>query len=188
MRHDKQAEAAFETCICDGQKIFEFDYRNQRLVERALPPELRGKAIVNGPLPFLFGAKAADIKARYWVREVRNDKKKFWLYAVPKLQADAADFEHIEIIIPDGQEFLPEAMLLFHRGGTQTTFQFNNRKVNWNQLVEKVKFWETAFFAPKTPAGWKRFEEPFGQQPAAVPPANDPARQAQRFSPPRTVR
>ena len=44
-----------EQWVCDGRSIFEFDTRNQRLRQAILPKEMQGKAIADGPLPFLFG-------------------------------------------------------------------------------------------------------------------------------------
>ena len=59
-----------------------------------LPPELQGKAIVDGPLPFLFGAKAETIKARYWIRVLpETGNGKFWLEAVPKSRQDVQNFK-----------------------------------------------------------------------------------------------
>ena len=48
--------------------MFEYRHDQKQLVERPIPPQLQGQAIVDGPLPFLFGAEAAKLKARYWMR------------------------------------------------------------------------------------------------------------------------
>jgi hypothetical protein len=56
--------------LCDGQAIFEFNSMKKQLIERRLSPELKGKAIADGPLPFVFGAKADQLKRRYWMRDV----------------------------------------------------------------------------------------------------------------------
>ena len=54
---------------CDGKSIFEVRDKPQKLVvERPLPPEMYGKAITDGPLPFVFGAKAEVLKIRYYMR------------------------------------------------------------------------------------------------------------------------
>jgi len=159
----KQEQTELEKWICDGQAVFQFDFRNQRLVQRALPPEIRGQQIVEGPLPFLFGAKVEQIKSRYWVRINPEKRDKFWLEAVPKHREDAANFAQVDVIIPDDEQFLPEAMILYHRGGTRTTFEFSQRETNWNDPFEKLRVWEREFYNPATPRGWKRFEQPFGQ-------------------------
>ena len=77
-----------ERWVCTGKSVFEFNYKQSQLIERRLPPELQGKAITNGPLPFLFGVKAKQLKARYWMRVVTPEDRvktgEVWLEAWPK--------------------------------------------------------------------------------------------------------
>ena len=54
--------------VCTGKAIFEFNSTKKQLIERPLPPEMHGKAISEGPLPFIFGANAEQLKRRYWMR------------------------------------------------------------------------------------------------------------------------
>ena len=49
--------------ICDGKSVFQYIPKQKKLVEHKLPPEMQGKAIVDGPLPFLFGAEAKNCAA-----------------------------------------------------------------------------------------------------------------------------
>ncbi|MBC8357262.1 MAG: TIGR03009 domain-containing protein [Planctomycetes bacterium] len=179
--YKKQQATEFEKWICDGTTVFEFDHRNKQLIERGLPPEMRGKQIVEGPLPFLFGAKKAQIESRYWVRINPEKKDVFWLEAVPKRREDTANFRQVDIVIPDTPEYLPKAIILHHRGGTQTTFEFTNRETNWNETFEKLAVWNRAFFNPAIPAGWKRVKQPAQQQQVIRPQGQvPPVRQAQR--------
>ena len=100
--------------ICDGESIFEFDYKQEKLIQRELPPEMRGKAIIDGPLPFLFGAQAARIKARYWLQVITppGTTDEYWLEAVPKSQVDAANYKKVEIIIAK-EDYLPKAIQIY---------------------------------------------------------------------------
>jgi TIGR03009 family protein len=190
VQHIKQQETDLEKWICDGKTIFEFDHRNKRVVERPLPPEIQGQQIVEGPLPFLFGAKAAQINSRYWVR-VNPDKPAkqsgkpgaFWIEAVPKFREDAANYKQIDIVIPDDEKFLPKAIILHHPDRSRTTFEFSERDHDWKDPLAKLRVWERAFFNPATPKGWKRFKEPVAQQ-AAAPRQATPriTRQPQRRS------
>ena len=79
---------------------------------------MQGKAIVDGPLPFLFGAKADKIKARYWLRVITpsDAKGEYWLEAWPKSRYDSANFQRVEIIL-DEKDYLPKAC----RSTTATT-------------------------------------------------------------------
>lgn len=163
-----------EYWICDGKSIFEVDGRNKQIIQRELPREMQGQHIADGPLPFLFGAKAEVMKQQYWIRALPAPKKgKFYLEAIPRQRAQAADFKAVHVVI-DEQDFLPEALLLFKRNGDHDTYEFQEREQNWNLLPEKLNPFHQQFFAPKVPNGWKLVLEPF----QAAPPAAGPARTA----------
>ena len=53
-------DAIGEHWVCDGQNVYEYRHDQKQLVVRPIPPAMQGKAIVDGPLPFLFGAEAAQ--------------------------------------------------------------------------------------------------------------------------------
>lgn len=140
--------------ICDGKTVFELDPKQKLLIERLLPPELHGKAIADGPLPFLFGADVNKLKARYWLREVQpNGPGQYWIEAYPKRKDDAANYKRVTLIL-DQKEFLPQGMvMILPDGKSRTTFQFSERKVN---APDFFKLFRGEFFQPKTPRGWKR--------------------------------
>jgi TIGR03009 family protein len=170
-----------EYFICDGQSTLEFDTRNKEVVERPLPEHMRGAAIADGPLPFLFGAEAAKLKERYWVAPLTPPKDpktgqfiqgEYWLAVKPKTRQDAENFELVELII-DQQEFLPKAMQIYLPGGQERkVFQFSDRTVN-----PRWEFLKGDFSKPRVPLGWKKRVE--GSQAArAEAQANPRVRQA----------
>lgn len=152
-----------EWWVCDGKSVFEYDFTNERLIQQILPAELQGKAIKNGPLPFLFGADAAEIKSRYWLQVITpsNVKDAVWLEAYPKSQADAANYLKIHIII-DRRDFLPKGLVVFDRSfvkgknHSRTVFNFRDREENFNTTFEALKIWEKNFYEPSLPSGWKK--------------------------------
>ncbi len=171
----------FEKWICDGASIFEFDFPRKRLVERALPPDMRGKAITEGPLPFLFGAKADTIKQRYWVRIItpKDVKGEYWLEAWPKERDDAANFKKVEVIIAE-EDFLPKAIQVYdvnydpRQNPARTAFSFEKRKVNPIDPLkhfDRLKIFHRDFYVPNTPNGWERVVLKFGE--ADQPPNSD---------------
>lgn len=177
-----QGDAGKQQWICDGKSLFEFDYSQKKLVERELPPEMQGKAIADGPLPFVFGAKRETIKARYWLRVTTTSEAKarneYWLEAYPKRREDATNYAKIEIIIA-GADFLPSAIKIYERNNTETIYQFTNRSSNWNLTLEKLGLWRSAF-DPATPGGWERIKEPVGGPQSPAPLASGPAGPNQR--------
>ena len=145
-----------EHWICDGTTIFEFAPSEKELREMKLPPDQQGAAIMDGPLPFMFGANTEKLKSRYWMRIVtpKDAEGEYWIEAVPRTRQDTADFKKAEIIL-DKELFLPTALQLYQTNGKdRTVFQFSARKVD--DIWEKFK---RDFSRPQTPNGWKRIVE-----------------------------
>ena len=170
----------FEHWVCDGQWVYQFDHKEQKLVQTQLPPELRGKAIGKGPLPFLFNAKADDIKRRFWLQMVtpKGAKNEYHLEAVPKTVEDAGSFKKIVVII-DQADYLPKVMIVFARNHTlqtpsRTTFEFTKREVNFNILAQQLNLFHREFFAPSVPSGWSKEVQKWNQPTAPTATARNP--------------
>lgn len=146
-----------EHWVCDGEAVYEFDSTKKQLIVRELPPEMRGKAIADGPLPFLFGAEAAKLKARYFLRVSQTTPTEIWLEAFPRGAHDAANFRRVEVIL-DRSEFLPKAMQVYLPGDakskSRTVYMFGEAKVN-----DPLSRFGGVFQKPRTPFGWKRIVE-----------------------------
>jgi TIGR03009 family protein len=182
-------DTALERWMCDGQAIYEWDRKNKLLKVRPLPEELKGKAIADGPLPFVFGAKAEQLKRRYWMRDVTPTEdlgKKIWLDARPKFQQDAANFQRATVILNE-KTFLPEALQLFPPGiavqegkaQANTAFRFDNPSVN-----NPLSILKGDFLPPITPPFWKKVvvEDPSAQPDEPLPPGDNGAPAARRPS------
>ena len=147
--------------------------------------ELQGKAIADGPLPFIFGTKKEQITKRYWLRDVTPTSdlgKKIWLEAMPKFQQDAANFSSATIIL-DEADFTPHALSIKLPGGTRNTdYLFAGGKVNG--LFSALDFAYPKLSAPMILAGWKHVVEEAPAPPAeqAPPPVSEPI-QAKRAAP-----
>ncbi|MEX2176221.1 MAG: TIGR03009 domain-containing protein [Pirellulaceae bacterium] len=159
-------DAAFsEHWVCDGKQIFVFEALKKQVTQRELPPEMQGKAIADGPLPFLFGARAETIKARYWVRGLpQSGNGKYWLEAVPKSRQDAQNFKAVTIVL-DEKTYLPELLEVLapnydsKTNPAKTTYHLTNHdvtddKLSAKQVWDKLNFFQSAFYAPKRPSGW----------------------------------
>jgi TIGR03009 family protein len=163
-----------EHWICDGKSIIEMDGKNRRVVQQELPPEMQGKSIVDGPLPFLFGVSKERIHQRYWVHLVTppNTTNEYWLEAFPKRQHDAANYKKVHVIIAQ-EDFLPKGLVIFavnydeRTNPARTTFAFENRRVNWNDTLEKLNVFNRAFYQPKVPSGWQKVVQKYEPPPLA---------------------
>ncbi|MDA1178542.1 MAG: hypothetical protein O2931_07075, partial [Planctomycetota bacterium] len=182
-----------EKWICDGDSIFEFDASQKILKQMKLPPELRGKAIADGPLPFLFGASASKLKARYYVRELQppaNVKQEFWLEAQPRNAVDAAEFRVVRIAMDD--KFLPKAMEIIGQPNpttqqfTRQVYQFSEVRIN--SPLDDLKELAGQMINSRTPGGWQKVVEDYGVSAPAPSPTTQElpaaARVGQRPDPP----
>lgn len=162
--HVKAEGEKGEHWICDGKSVFYFDYLNKILRKTNLPPVMQGKAIADGPLPFVFGAEAKKIKERYWLKVVtpKDAVDEIRLAARPKFREDAANYQEIIIVI-DHKEFLPKAMTVFmpnydaKMNPAKENYFFEKRENNVAEAIWKTLQGE--FYQPKTPGGWKLEEQ-----------------------------
>lgn len=148
--------------VCDGKSLYEYKHDQKQLVVRNIPAEMQGKEIVNGPLPFLFGAKSADLKQRYWMMIKKHpDPNMIQLVAAPRYQIDAANYKGVELML-DRQKMLPIAMNVVEPTGSRKVYRFDLTKVSVNSRITSA--WNALFSAPRTPFGWKRVEEAEARQ------------------------
>jgi TIGR03009 family protein len=165
-----------EKWICDGAKIYEYDYQNKRLYELTLPPEAQGEGLKNSPLPFVFGAKAAELQERFWIRDVTPQSlhgQQYWLECWPKRINDAQAYSKVEIIL-SRQPFLPVSIHMYAPNYDQKTnpqkmvFQFEERQIN-GALDNLADFMQN-FINPRTPFGWDRVPRELMQEPEETGP------------------
>lgn len=145
-----------EKWICNGKSIFEYNHTKKQLIEYKLPPHMQGKAIANSPLPFIFGAKADELRRRYFMRVVTpaDVKGQIWLEAYPKLQQDAANFKRTELILT-GKDMTPHALQIYlPNGKNRTVYQFSNIVIN-----NPLRFFKGDPFHALTPPFWKKIVE-----------------------------
>ena len=167
-RYEIRGGDTAEHWVCNGESIYEFRHSERQLRETKLPPEMRGKAISDGPLPFVFGSKADTLKKRYWMRIITppDVRDQIWLEALPRYQADAANFSKVELIL-QARDLMPFAIQIFKPGGQdRDVYQFDPR----TNLIDKGLDMIRDFAKPMTPFGYKYVLEDLQAQaaPAAV--------------------
>lgn len=185
-------DGANEHWLCDGQSIFEYDGEKKSVTERQLPPDLRGMPLADGPMPFMFGAKAERIKQRYWLQVITpaDAKEEYWLEAWPKLQEDAASFQKVWIVL-DQKQFLPRMLQIFDRSYNEraanfnrTVFVFDEREVNSTVLNDLL---HGKFFEPTVPLGWKKVVVPYQDGGKATPARDTGEKKSAGFGLPRMI-
>lgn len=158
-----QAAVQPERWVCDGRSVYEYRFETKQIVETPLPPELQGKAITEGPLPFLFSAQAESLKRRYYMRIItpQNVRDEIWLEAFPRYQQEAANFQRAQLILK-----LPQldifALQLYHPSAqptsqSRTVFQFDRIKTN---AVDFFRLFKEDPFKPVSPdSSWAKVVE-----------------------------
>jgi len=164
----KDPNAVGDHWVCDGKSVYQYRPDLKQLVEHPIPPELQGQAIVDGPLPFLFGADAAKLKQRYWMKldQTQNQNpNQIWIIALPKFQAQAADFTEIDVIL-DAKLLLPLYMQVWMPNRSHHTYIFDIANSSKNSALDRL---QALFERPSVPFGWKRVVENLPLQQAAQP-------------------
>jgi TIGR03009 family protein len=160
-RYEAVGSDHLEHWVCNGESIYQFDHTQRQLIERRLPPEMRGKAISDGPLPFVFGAKADTLKKRYWMRLITppNVADQIWLESLPRFQADAANFSKVELIL-QARDLMPFAIQIYkpgemnrdvQRDPDRDVYQFDPRTNLFDKGLDMIR----DFAKPMTPFGYK---------------------------------
>ena len=128
---------------CHGKFIFQFDYKQRLVTEYVMPPQLQGKGIGDGPLPFVFGVEAEKLKQRYFMRIITppNVQNAVWLEAYPRYQQQAAEFSKVQVILQFSgptNALLPHAIQIYSPNGKdRTVYQLQDPSIN-----RHILFWE----------------------------------------------
>jgi TIGR03009 family protein len=160
---------ANEHWVCNGTSIYEFRHAERQLRETKLPPEMQGKAISDGPLPFVFGAKAETLKKRYAMRIITPPgiADQVWLEALPRFQADAANFSKVELIL-QSRDLMPFAIQIYKPGGQdRDVYQFDPK----TSLIDRGLDMIRDFSRPVTPLGYTFIVEDASGGAGSDPPA-----------------
>jgi TIGR03009 family protein len=170
--HVLQKNEVGEHWVCDGKAIFEYKHAKKQLVVQPLPEQMRGKSIVDGPLPFLFGAEAEKLKQRYWIKCRSSDAATILLEAYPRRQADAANYHHVDVML-DRKSMHPTAIRVhMPNNRNQAVYIFSKPTINGKM----DKLFGAFFQVPRTPFGWTRVVQPLpeqGPRPQAALPAGE---------------
>ena len=128
--------------LCNGSDVFQVEPEQKGYYRTEIPVQLQGENIIQSPLPFLFGMKAAEVKARYRLQfgkrhtydpNTKGTGQKVHLVAFPLRRSDATNWSQADIEL-DGVYFLPLSITLRDPAGTQvTSYVFDRKSLKANQ-------------------------------------------------------
>jgi TIGR03009 family protein len=163
----------FEHWVCDGEAIYEYKFTDKKLLVHPIPKEMQGEAITDGPVPFIFGAKADKLKQRYFLRDATPKAevgKHTWLEVFPRFQHDAANFQRAQVVLDDATFNIFALMIEMPGGQERTNFSFTEIVIN-----DSLGWIKGDFASPTTPKGWQKEVDPVTDAPAAQLPVTVPA-------------
>ncbi len=166
----QQKDEIGEHWVCDGKAVYEYDHRLKQLKVTRIPEEMRGVAIADGPLPFIFGAKADSLMERYWIKHNLSNEQQIWLIAYPRRQSDAANYDYVDVML-DRKTMQPKNIRIHLPGGQQKhLYTFTETTINGKMEA----LFGRLFSSPFTPPGWKKVVMSDTELPPATPAAPGP--------------
>jgi TIGR03009 family protein len=126
--------------IADGRNIKQIDEKRKTIELFPIPPGKRGKNIMDGPLPFLFGMPPEKAKKRFRFKLLSESKTKVWLQIWPNFQQDRKNWKEAKVILLK-PSYLPEAVQMIDpTGTTEIVYRFHSLSVNkprtlWKKLI-----------------------------------------------------
>lgn len=150
-----------EHWVCNGKNIYEYRRHDKKLVVRPIPPEMQGKQIVNGPLPFLFGAEAEKLKQRFFLEPAQAlcVGNNVGIHAKPKFQSDAAEYSDVWVVLRNepGKPLMPAGIRILHPNQSWDEYVFHLKDAQVNARLAGLL--AELFNEPRTPWGWERIVE-----------------------------
>lgn len=159
-----------EHWIFDGKSIFEYNSFRKQVIEYKLPPDIQINRLVDGPLsfgfatsifhklfsnkppaPFPFGAKAEELKQRYFIRIItpHDAKDQIWLEAYPR--GSSENSSKLQLIFT-ARNMSPFALRIVDPNGRDyMVYQFLNVVVDGPPSAT-----DDNPFRPAVPPGWQR--------------------------------
>lgn len=123
---------------CNGKSVYTYNFDKKEINEyKYSDGAMTGQELKKGPMAFLFGASAATLRDRYWIRLLPlppgAPQGQIWLEAYPKYQEDLQDMTKAELII-NVKPCKPVAFQRYSPNGDRQSYALKNIKVNKFEL------------------------------------------------------
>lgn len=161
----KKSRVRAEQIRCTGEEVWQYKFDTEQIFVFPLDREQRKRALEEGPLPFLFNMKAAEAKARYTMRLVREDPASYMIAVVPKVEIDQESFSRAFVQL-DRKFLLPTRILLIAPNGKDSK-DFVLYDIKPQAAVDDANF------RGQTVKNWKIERNPGGDAKAGNAPARE---------------
>lgn len=127
-----------ERWLCDGERVYDIDEEAKEARIAQLPPEQRGKNIMNTPLPFLFGMPPRQAIKRFRIKIVKDFRPQQQYVALqiePRTMADKRSWILAQVML-DTKSYLPRSVRLTDPAKTkETTYTFYDMTTRANLMA-----------------------------------------------------
>ena len=155
--------------LSTGDQIYSYDFAEKHVTIYTVPVDQREGIAGGGPIPFVFGAKAADLKKRYYLRMRTSpqlaERGEICLEAFPRTAEDAAEFKSVRLFF-DARKLIPKAFVKVdvNEKGRETYQFLGDPKINPVNMARILP-------PPDIPKGWTKEEIDLQQElPQTTPP------------------
>jgi len=126
--------------VCTGEAVYEFNFVEKKLTEFIIPPEDRGKGVMDSPLMILVGANPRELHERFYLMLLDTPASMpncICFQAWPKWVEDAREFQSVRVAI-DRQTFHAQGLIVYDANGegnkayqiTKTITNIRNKLAN----------------------------------------------------------
>jgi len=115
---DRTKKTFHERILCTGAEVVQYDGEAHLINVYPLPKEDRQRALQEGPLPFLFNMKAAQVKKRYHIFLMDEGAAAYRLKIIPLEDIDRDAFS-LAVMDLNKKTFLPDVLQLHSPNGKE---------------------------------------------------------------------
>jgi TIGR03009 family protein len=119
VKNEKKVPQPCEQIRCTGTEVWQYLCETSQIHIFPLDQEKQQRALDEGPLPFLFNMRVAEVKQRYLMRYLREDQRSYIIEVTPLKHIDRQSFSKAFLQL-DRQYLLPTRIFLFSPDGAST--------------------------------------------------------------------
>ena len=154
--------------IYTGKKIHQYDFEKKQETIHILPDTEAGAGqSMPGPLGFVYGMSAAEAKARFDLKLIREFSKgggEFAeIHATPRTQLDQQEYKLAQLVI-DKKTYLPKELRIIESNGDEQHWIFDRLETNLKPPVNPAELEPFDRNKIKELKNWRQVVNNFGEQ------------------------
>ncbi|CAN5739735.1 hypothetical protein BH23PLA1_BH23PLA1_41870 [soil metagenome] len=145
--------------VCTGREVVEYSAAATQITVFPLPKDAQLRALDEGPLPFLFGLKAEEIKRRYQMTLKQEAEKSYRIEIEPLLPIDRDAFA-VAVLDLNKETLLPDALYMLSANGQDQQHYYFTRILKNRPFQENTFHWSPELAQDLRQQGWSIIVNP----------------------------